>query len=102
MPLLRGWVRKLRGICTHPQVGQLFRPNDRSIRPGTLKTLGDVLEVRLSCECKPCDFQLIVPFQTMKDESWRTLMNTKKSKVSVNAILRDIFIEISLTRSKLQ
>ena len=45
VPLLRSCIRKLRGICTHPQVGQLFRLNDRTIRPGVLKTLGDVLEV---------------------------------------------------------
>ena len=44
--LLRTWLRKLRGMCTHPQVGQLQNPTDRFNKPGMLKTIGEVLEVR--------------------------------------------------------
>ena len=42
---LRGWLRKLRGICTHPQVGQLQNQADKLHKPGVLKTIGEVLEV---------------------------------------------------------
>jgi hypothetical protein len=42
--LLRNVLRKLRGICTHPQVGQLQRPGDKLTKPGALKSIGDVLE----------------------------------------------------------
>lgn len=45
--LLRSWLRKLRGICTHPQVGQLQNQGDRLHKPGVLKTIGEVLEVGL-------------------------------------------------------
>jgi len=41
--LLRNVLRRLRGICTHPQVGQLQRPDNLS-RPGILKSIGEVLE----------------------------------------------------------
>lgn len=43
--MLRNVLRKLRGICTHPQVGQLQRPTDKLSKPGALKTIGDVLDV---------------------------------------------------------
>lgn len=46
--LLRNVLRKLRGICTHPQVGQLQRPGDKLAKPGALKSIGDVLE---ACVC---------------------------------------------------
>jgi len=42
--LLRSWIRKLRGICTHPQVGQL----QNNMEKGTLKSIEEVLEVSLS------------------------------------------------------
>ncbi|KAG1816837.1 SNF2 family N-terminal domain-containing protein [Suillus subaureus] len=57
--LLRNVLRKLRGICTHPQVGQLQRPGDK---PGALKTIGDVLEA-------------------MRDQNWRNFMDDRKAKV---------------------
>lgn len=44
--LLRTWLRKLRGICIHPQVGQLQGVSDKN--KGGLKTIGEVLEVCLS------------------------------------------------------
>jgi E3 ubiquitin-protein ligase SHPRH len=46
--LLRTLLRQLRGICTHPQVGQL-QQRDKLYKPGALKTMADVLDVsRLS------------------------------------------------------
>jgi E3 ubiquitin-protein ligase SHPRH len=39
--LLRSWIRKLRGICTHPQVGQLQNSADK----GAFKSIEEVLEV---------------------------------------------------------
>ena len=43
--VLRTWLRKLRGICTHPQVGQLQQHADKLHKPGVLKSIGEVLEV---------------------------------------------------------
>ena len=40
--LLRSWIRKLRGICTHPQVGQLQTTAEKK---GTFKSIGEVLDV---------------------------------------------------------
>jgi E3 ubiquitin-protein ligase SHPRH len=40
--LLRSWIRKLRGICTHPQVGQLQNSTEKK---GTFKSIEEVLEV---------------------------------------------------------
>lgn len=42
---LRTWLRTLRGICTHPQVGQLLGQADKTHKPGVLKTMSEVLEV---------------------------------------------------------
>ena len=43
--VLRSAIRRLRGICTHPQVGQLQRPGDKVFKPGTVKSIDDVLQV---------------------------------------------------------
>lgn len=44
--LLRTWIRKLRAVCTHPQVGQLAKHNDRLSKAGqALKSIAEVLEV---------------------------------------------------------
>lgn len=44
--VLRNWIRRLRGLCTHPLVGQLTaRQVDDLRKPGALKTIGEVLEV---------------------------------------------------------
>ncbi|EPQ55612.1 hypothetical protein GLOTRDRAFT_75757 [Gloeophyllum trabeum ATCC 11539] len=59
--LLRSWLRKLRGICTHPQVGQLQTTRDKLSKPGALKTMAEVLE-------------------GMRDQNWRTLMDNRKAK----------------------
>jgi E3 ubiquitin-protein ligase SHPRH len=40
--LLRSWIRKLRGICTHPEVGQL---RDATEKKGTFKSIEEVLNV---------------------------------------------------------
>lgn len=47
---LRHWLRKLRGICTHPQVGQLMAHGggDKLHKPGVLKSMAEVLEVCFS------------------------------------------------------
>jgi E3 ubiquitin-protein ligase SHPRH len=63
--LLRTWLRKLRQICTHPQVGQLQRPGDKLYRPGVLKTMGQVLE-------------------GMRDQNWRNFMDDRRSKARVD------------------
>ncbi|KAH7925001.1 hypothetical protein BV22DRAFT_1034512 [Leucogyrophana mollusca] len=60
--LLRSLLRKLRGICTHPQVGQLQRQGDKLLKPNALKSIGDVLEA-------------------MRDQNWRNLMDDRKAKV---------------------
>jgi len=39
---LRSWIRKLRGICTHPQVGQL-QSNTEKV---SFKSIEEVLDVR--------------------------------------------------------
>ncbi|KAL6308831.1 SNF2 family N-terminal domain-containing protein [Sparassis latifolia] len=62
--VLRTWLRKLRGICTHPQVGQLQNQADRLHKPGVLKTIGEVLE-------------------GMKDQNWRNLSDDRKEKIQV-------------------
>jgi E3 ubiquitin-protein ligase SHPRH len=59
--LLRTWLRKLRQICTHPQVGQLHKSGDKSSKSGVLKTMGQVLE-------------------GMKDQNWRNIMDDRCSK----------------------
>jgi E3 ubiquitin-protein ligase SHPRH len=63
--LLRTWLRKLRQICTHPQVGQLQRPGDKLYKPGVLKTMGQVLE-------------------GMRDQNWRNVMDDRRSKARVD------------------
>jgi E3 ubiquitin-protein ligase SHPRH len=59
--LLRTWLRKLRQICTHPQVGQLQKPGDKSSKFGVLKTMRQVLD-------------------GMKDQNWRNIMDGICSK----------------------
>lgn len=45
--LLRTWLRKLRGFCTHPQVGQLQNQRDKLAANGVLKSINEVLDVGL-------------------------------------------------------
>ncbi|KAG6884047.1 hypothetical protein C0993_001835, partial [Termitomyces sp. T159_Od127] len=63
--ILRSAIRRLRGICTHPQVGQLQRPGDKVLKPGAVKTINDVL-------------------QNMRDTNWRTMMDHRKAKVQAS------------------
>ncbi|KAF7799206.1 hypothetical protein EIP86_010437 [Pleurotus ostreatoroseus] len=67
--LLRTWLRKLRGICTHPQVGQL--QNSDKNKSGALKTIGEVLE-------------------GMKDQNWRSFMEDRKLKIQALATLAQL------------
>ncbi|KAF5378608.1 hypothetical protein D9615_007143 [Tricholomella constricta] len=60
--VLRSALGRLRGICTHPQVGQLQRPGDKLFKPGAVKTIDDVL-------------------QNMRETNWRTMMDDRKAKV---------------------
>ncbi|EAU87406.2 hypothetical protein CC1G_02165 [Coprinopsis cinerea okayama7 len=59
--LLRSSIRRLRGICTHPQVGQLQRRGDM-YKKGALKTMDAVLE-------------------SMRDQSWKHVMEHWKAKI---------------------
>ncbi|PPQ99586.1 hypothetical protein CVT24_005165 [Panaeolus cyanescens] len=60
--LLRSSIRRLRGICTHPQVGQLQRRGDNLMKPGALKTMEAVLEA-------------------MTDQNWRSIMDAWRNKI---------------------
>ncbi|CAL1697614.1 unnamed protein product [Somion occarium] len=66
--VLRTWLRKLRGICTHPQVGQLLYQNDKLSRPGVLKSIGEVLE-------------------GMKEQNWRNYMEDRRNKLQTHTLL---------------
>ena len=45
---LRHWLRRLRELCTHPQIGQLLSAGkDKLHQPGVLKSMSEVLEVCL-------------------------------------------------------
>ncbi|KAH9476541.1 putative ATP-dependent helicase [Psilocybe cubensis] len=62
--LLRSAIRRLRGICTHPQVGQLQKRGDGLYKPGALKTIDAVL-------------------QSMRDQNWKNLMEDWKAKIQL-------------------
>lgn len=64
---LRTWLRKLRQICTHPQVGQLQKHGDKSSKSGVLKTMRQILE-------------------GMKDQNWRNVMDDRRSKARSDII----------------
>ncbi|KAH9068111.1 SNF2 family N-terminal domain-containing protein [Lactarius deliciosus] len=69
--LLRSWLRKLRQICTHPQIGQLQRPGDKTYKPGVLKTMGQVLD-------------------GMKDQNWRNVMDDRRNKINEMVVATQI------------
>ncbi|KAF8624317.1 hypothetical protein AX15_005947 [Amanita polypyramis BW_CC] len=79
--VLRSAMRRLRGICTHPQVGQLQRHNDGIYKPGTVKTMTDVL-------------------QSLRDTNWRNVMDDWKSKILVLVRLAQLqqYVAADLTR----
>ncbi|KAI6106659.1 SNF2 family N-terminal domain-containing protein [Pisolithus croceorrhizus] len=60
--VLRNVLRRLRGICTHPQVGQLQRQGDKHAKTSVLKSMTEVLEA-------------------MRDQHWRCLMDDRKAKI---------------------
>ncbi|KAH9856240.1 SNF2 family N-terminal domain-containing protein [Lenzites betulinus] len=70
---LRHWLRRLRGICTHPQVGQLMAHGgaDKLHKPGVLKSMAEVLE-------------------SMREQNWKNYMDDRKSKVSTMASLAQL------------
>ncbi|KAK7030788.1 SNF2 family helicase [Favolaschia claudopus] len=57
--LLRASIRKLRAICTHPQVGQI---GNKLFKPGALKTMEQVLQI-------------------MCDENWNSVLDDCRIKV---------------------
>jgi E3 ubiquitin-protein ligase SHPRH len=74
--LLRNVLRRLRGICTHPQVGQLQRSTDKLSKSGALKSIGEVLEESLASTLT------VNRFQAMRDQNCRNLMDDRKAKAS--------------------
>jgi E3 ubiquitin-protein ligase SHPRH len=46
--VLRNQIRRLRGLCTHPQVGQLQKQGENKLKSGGIKSMSEVLEVRRS------------------------------------------------------
>ncbi|THG95740.1 hypothetical protein EW026_g5964 [Hermanssonia centrifuga] len=65
---LRSWLRKLRGICTHPQVGHLQNQADKSNKSGGLKTMAE----------------------DMKEQNWRNFMDDRKLKVQALTVLAQL------------
>ncbi|KZT68625.1 hypothetical protein DAEQUDRAFT_671213 [Daedalea quercina L-15889] len=61
---LRSWLRRLRGICTHPQVGQLLNPGNKLHKPGVLKSMEEVLE-------------------SMREQNWRNFMEDRRNKIQL-------------------
>jgi E3 ubiquitin-protein ligase SHPRH len=64
---LRTWLRNLRQICTHPQVGRLQKPGDKLLKSGALKTMKQILE-------------------GMKDQNWRNVMDDRRSRARSDLI----------------
>jgi E3 ubiquitin-protein ligase SHPRH len=79
--LLRNVLRRLCGICTHPQVGQLHRSTNNLKLPKSdaLKSIGDVLEESLASTLTMC---WVSRFQAMRDQNCRNLMDDRKTKAS--------------------
>ncbi|KAJ2921288.1 hypothetical protein H1R20_g15804, partial [Candolleomyces eurysporus] len=61
--ILRSSIRRLRGICTHPQVGQLQKKGD-AYKRGALKSMDAVLE-------------------NMRDQNWKNVMEDWKAKIQL-------------------
>ncbi|KAF9261015.1 hypothetical protein L218DRAFT_981084 [Marasmius fiardii PR-910] len=81
--LLRQAIRRLRAICTHPQVGQLIKQNDKLYKSGTLKSMADVLEM-------------------MKEQNWRTLMEDFKSKIQTRIRIAQLQLRDTAARNRYQ
>ena len=84
LALLRSSLRKLRGLCTHPQVGQLNRQENKLIKgkSANLKTISEVLEVRsLISKSQPIVIKYLRIFQSMREQGWRGVMDNRKARV---------------------
>ncbi|KAI0334196.1 hypothetical protein GY45DRAFT_1318648 [Cubamyces sp. BRFM 1775] len=70
---LRTWIRKLRAICTHPQVGRLAGRGgaDNLHKPGVLQSMAEVLE-------------------NMREQNWRNYMEDRRNKVAAMATLAQV------------
>ncbi len=82
---LRHWLRRLRGICTHPQVGQLVRQANKLAKSGghtNVKTIAEVFEVRVQITLRLEVRMLISSPKLMRDQGWRDLMDDRKLRVS--------------------
>ncbi|KAI0668956.1 SNF2 family N-terminal domain-containing protein [Trametes maxima] len=79
---LRLWLRKLRGICTHPQVGQLAAHGaDKLHKPGVLKSMAEVLE-------------------DMREQNWKNYTEDWKLKVSCMATLAQLLQQDESNRNR--
>ncbi|KAJ7623410.1 SNF2 family N-terminal domain-containing protein [Roridomyces roridus] len=74
--LLRSLLRKLRAICTHPQVGQI---GNKLFKPGGLKTMEQVL-------------------QTMCDDNWSTVV--EQSRLKIQGLVRMSQLQQQLGQDK--
>ncbi|KAG6849134.1 hypothetical protein H0H93_011044 [Arthromyces matolae] len=70
--ILRSAIRRLRGICTHPQVGQLQRPGEKVFKAGAVKTIDDVLQNNARADLHN---------QHMREMNWRAMMDHRKAKI---------------------
>ena len=79
---LRSWIRKLRGICTHPQVGQLQSSAEKK---GTFKSIEEVLEVNSPF---PNFFSRVVINlgQSMRETNWKSYMEERRSRVGTTVV----------------
>ncbi|KAI0706718.1 SNF2 family N-terminal domain-containing protein [Cerioporus squamosus] len=69
---LRYWLRRLRGLCTHPQVGQLaVNAVDKLHKPGVLKSMAEVLDA-------------------MREQNWRNYMDDRKNRVAIMTTLAQL------------
>jgi E3 ubiquitin-protein ligase SHPRH len=66
-------IRQLRGICTHPQVGQLQNNNVKLSKAGALKTMSEVLE-------------------GMRDQTWKDLMESCRLKIQSQTKLSQLLL----------
>ncbi|KAL0952896.1 hypothetical protein HGRIS_007114 [Hohenbuehelia grisea] len=74
--LLRTTLRRLRGLCTHPQVGQLLGVGEKLGKSGSLKTMAEVL-------------------QAMRDQNWRSLQDDCKAHVQAQVRRAQLLPKVS-------
>ena len=76
--LLRSWIRKLRGICTHPQVGQMQNHADKKGKPMSIE---EVLEVSSDFSSPCLAFDLTIFEQGMRENNWKSFMEERRNRV---------------------